>query len=83
MNAPAIGERYEAARGAGARMNGRRIGVSDVDRLDEGQLFLAGLEAWPDDRRTSVVELASAVPRSRGFGDFWGTRSSHAAPARR
>jgi histidinol-phosphatase len=72
VNAPAIGERYEAARGAGARMNGRRIGVSDVDRLDEGQLFLAGLEAWPDDRRTSVVELASAVPRSRGFGDFWG-----------
>jgi histidinol-phosphatase len=59
-------------------MNGRRIGVSDVDRLDEAQVFLAGLEAWPDDRRSRVVELVSAVPRSRGFGDFWG----HALVAR-
>ena len=72
VNAPAIGERYEAVRGGGARMNGRRIAVSDVDRLDEAQVFHAGLEAWPDDRRRGVVEMVSTVPRSRGFGDFWG-----------
>ena len=78
VNAPAIGERYEAVRGGGARMNGRRIGVSDVDRLDEAQVFHTGLEAWPDGRRNPAVDLLSAVPRSRGFGDFWG----HALVAR-
>jgi len=72
VNAPAIGERYEAARGAGARMNGRRIGVSDVGRLDEAQVFHAGLEAWPDDRRQRAVALLERAPRTRGFGDFWG-----------
>lgn len=72
VNAPAIGERYEAVRGAGARMNGRRISVSDTDRLDEAQVFHAGLEAWPDGSRRRLVELLAAAPRSRGFGDFWG-----------
>lgn len=72
VNAPAIGERYEAVRGAGARMNGRRISVSDIDRLDEAQVFHAGLEAWPDGSRRRLVELLAAAPRSRGFGDFWG-----------
>lgn len=72
VNAPAIGERYEAVRGAGARMNGRRISVSDIVRLDEAQVFHAGLEAWPDGSRRRLVELLAAAPRSRGFGDFWG-----------
>lgn len=72
VNAPAIGERYEAVRGAGARMNGRRISVSGIDRLDEAQVFHAGLEAWPDGPRHRLVELLAAAPRSRGFGDFWG-----------
>lgn len=72
VNAPAIGERYEAVRGGGARMNGRRISVSDIDRLDEAQVFHAGLEAWPDGSRRRLVELLAAAPRSRGFGDFWG-----------
>jgi histidinol-phosphatase len=72
VNAPAIGERYEAVRGAGARMNGRRISVSEIDRLDEAQVFHAGLEAWPDGSRRRLVELLAAASRSRGFGDFWG-----------
>ena len=83
VNAPAIGERYEAARGAGARMNGRRIGVSDVDRLDEGQLFLAGSRRGP----TTAARASSSWPRPfRDHGasaTSGGTRSSHAAPARR
>jgi histidinol-phosphatase len=78
VNAPAIGERYEAVRGGGARMNGRRIAVSRIDRLDEAQIFHAGLEVWPDGARGRVVDLLSAAPRSRGFGDFWG----HALVAR-
>ena len=72
VNAPAIGERYEAVRGGGARMNGRRIAVSDVDGLGNAQVFHGGLEAWPEGRRDRVVDLLSGVPRSRGFGDFWG-----------
>jgi histidinol-phosphatase len=78
VNAPALGERYEAVRGGGARMNGRRIAVSGIDRLDEAQVFHAGLEAWPDEDRGRALGLLSAATRSRGFGDFWG----HALVAR-
>ena len=72
VNAPAIGERYEAVRGGGARMNGRHIAVSGIDRLDEAQIFHAGLEAWPAERRKPAVALLEDMPRTRGFGDFWG-----------
>lgn len=72
VHAPAIGERYEAVRGAGARMNGRPIAVSRVDRLDEAQVFHAGLEAWSDAGRGRALGLLSLAPRTRGFGDFWG-----------
>jgi histidinol-phosphatase len=78
VHAPAIGERYEAVRGSGARMNGRPIRVSEVASLDGAQLFYSGLEAWPEDRRGRVLDLLGRAPRTRGVGDFWG----HALVAR-
>jgi histidinol-phosphatase len=73
VNAPAIGERYSAVRGAGAHMNGRPVRVSEVGRLDQSQLFYSGLEAWPDDdRKRRATGLLATAPRTRGFGDFWG-----------
>ena len=72
VHAPAIGERYEAVRGGGARMNGRPIGVSAIDDLTEAQVFHAGLEAWGPEPRARLVGLLGGSSRTRGFGDFWG-----------
>jgi histidinol-phosphatase len=72
VHAPALGERYEAVRGGGARMNGRPIGVSAIGDLTQAQVFHAGLEAWRPDARARLVRLLGDSARTRGFGDFWG-----------
>ena len=72
VHAPALGERYEAVRGGGARMTGRPIGVSAIGDLAEAQVFHAGLEAWAPEPRARLVELLAGSARTRGFGDFWG-----------
>ena len=80
VNAPAIGERYEAVRGGGARMNGRPIGVSAIGELGEAQLFHAGLEAWGPEARGRLVALLGrlgAHPRVRRL------LGAHARRARR
>jgi histidinol-phosphatase len=72
VHAPALGERYEAVRGGGARMNGRPIGVSAIGYLTQAQVFHTGLEAWGPEPRARLVGLLGASARTRGFGDFWG-----------
>ena len=71
VSAPAMGERWWGSAGRGAfrrdAAGERRIGVSSIDRLDEGQL-LYGDVATLEGR---VVEVAREAWRSRGFGDFW------------
>jgi len=70
VSAPALGTRWSAVRGGGALRNGQRMQVSQVARLEEAQLFHAGLAAmttW----RNAVVALAMRAGRSRGFGDFY------------
>lgn len=72
VSAPALGERWWAAAGAGAhrRHGGRErpIGVSSVARLAESQLLFGSALAL-DGR---IASLAARVWRDRGFGDFWG-----------
>lgn len=70
VSAPALGTRWSAVRGGGALRNGQRIQVSQVARLEEAQLFHAGLAAMTT-RRNAVVALALRAGRSRGFGDFY------------
>ena len=78
-SAPALGERYGAARGSGARMNGEPIGVSQVHRLEEALLCSSGFKDWLDGPRADVYRsLAARAARTRGFGDFW----SHTLVAR-
>jgi histidinol-phosphatase len=72
VSAPALSTRWSAARGAGAFEGRRRLRVSGVRELSQAQLFhgsLAGYEGvfTPP----SLVELARATHRQRGFGDFW------------
>jgi histidinol-phosphatase len=73
VSAPALGERYDAARGAGARMNGSAIGVSSVTTVEEARICFASWGGWVEaglaGRWASVLERCR---RSRGFGDFWG-----------
>ncbi len=78
MSAPAMGERWYAARGTGAWAVGRdgsrrRIQVSEVAALGDAQLIYGS-------RRENVGSglmpgfdaLLEASWRDRGFGDFWG-----------
>ena len=73
VSAPALGERYEAARGTGAWMNGDPIRVSRADRLDRAFVMYAGTADWIDGPyREGYLDLIRAARRDRGFGDFWG-----------
>jgi histidinol-phosphatase len=78
MSAPALGERWYAARGAGAWVVARggvrrRISVSPVADLGDAHLIYSS-------RRENVASglmpgfdaLIEASWRDRGFGDFWG-----------
>jgi histidinol-phosphatase len=70
---PVSGELYAARRGGGARLNGRRVTVSDVGDLWTATLLHAGLRLY---RKAGVwdglVRLVDATERQRGFGDYLG-----------
>ncbi len=72
-SAPALGERYEGARGDGARMNGETIGVSGVSAIEDARVCYGshrGIAAVGfGEKWTEVLRTAK---RERGFGDFWG-----------
>ncbi len=78
LSAPALGERWHAARGLGAWATGRdgvarRMTTSSVTRIDDAQLLYGS-------RRENVASglmpgfdaTIAASWRDRGFGDFWG-----------
>ncbi len=70
---PATRELYTARRGAGARLNGAPVRVSDIDDLGRSHLLHAGLNIlraaghWD-----AFVRLVDATDRQRGFGDYMG-----------
>jgi len=78
ISAPAIGERWYAARGMGAFHidrdgNRRRIRTSDVGAIEDAQLIFTSRR---ENLRSGVMPgfdaLIDACWRDRGFGDFWG-----------
>lgn len=73
VSAPALGERYDAATGAGARMNGSPIGVSSVSTVEQARVCFASWRGWAE---AGLAERWGSIllrcRRSRGFGDFWG-----------
>jgi histidinol-phosphatase len=72
-SAPAMRERYAAARDEGATMNGKRIVVNDVAELAEAQFLFSQLEALLEGpRRDATLTLLRSTVRDRGFGDYWG-----------
>jgi histidinol-phosphatase len=72
-SAPAMGERYAAARGEGATMNGKRVRSSDVADLGEAQFLYSQLDTLlGGGQREGTLHLLGATARERGFGDYWG-----------
>jgi histidinol-phosphatase len=70
--APALGERYEAVRGRGARWNGRELRVSER-KLDDAFMVYSSVDDWVErERHDAFMGLVRDVRRTRGFGDFWG-----------
>ena len=71
-DAPALGERFHAVRGAGAWWGSRRAQVSTVTTLGESMLLHAALEEF--ERGTGVAPLlavANASRATRGIADAW------------
>ena len=73
VGAPALGERYAAARGGGATLNGRPIHVSEVAKLGEASICSSGTKDWVAGPYAEAYRgIAEASYRTRSFGDFWG-----------
>lgn len=72
-SAPAMGERWDAAEGQGARRNGRPVAVSTVATLGEAHVLHGGLDWFRQSPGywELLGRLSDACWRTRGFGDFW------------
>ena len=73
VDSPRLGERYEAVRSEGARLNGDPIEVSTVDRVEEALVVHSGVEEWLGGGYwEGFRRIASRCRRTRGLSDFWG-----------
>lgn len=73
VSAPGLGERYAAAAGDGATLNGEPIRVSVVGELSEALIVSSGMKDWISGRwARGYREVATRAARTRAFGDFWG-----------
>jgi histidinol-phosphatase len=72
VSAPALHQRWWAARGEGAFAGGRPIRVSRVADLADAVFSHASLGAWEQHGLGGrFMALARSCWRTRGFGDFW------------
>jgi len=77
VSAPALGQRWWAARGQGAFCSSfgrppRQLRVSRVSQLADASLSYASLPAWAEQgREQAMLELINQVWLSRAYGDFW------------
>ena len=73
MSAPAMRERWHAARGGGAWSGKRRLHVSRVSQLGDAQIFYASRSAFKAVAKERAFDrVVDGAWRDRGFGDFWG-----------
>lgn len=77
VSAPALGRRWYAATGHGAWLQEegrepRRLHVSGIDDLASASFSYNSLKHWQQYERTDqLLELSSAVERTRAYGDLW------------
>jgi histidinol-phosphatase len=80
MSAPALGQRWYAARGMGAWSIGpapeavpRRLKVSAIAQVGDAQVLFRSVNDMHDSRVAAGYDrLIREAWRERGFGDFWG-----------
>ncbi len=80
ISAPALGQRWYAARGLGAwtvggssRLSPRRLGVTSINSTADAQLLYRSVTDMAASRVSAGFDaLCGQVWRARGFGDFWG-----------
>jgi histidinol-phosphatase len=73
VDAPHLGERYDAVRDQGARLNFDPIEVSDVPSLAQAFVLHSGVEEWlRGSRWDAFVGVVGDSRRTRGLSDFWG-----------
>lgn len=73
VSAPALGERWTALRGMGARRNGEPIAVSQVANLSDARLGFTSAGAHRESAfHQSFQVLVESVAHDRGLGDFYG-----------
>jgi histidinol-phosphatase len=73
VSAPALRERYAAARGAGAECNGERIAVSGTADLSDARVAYTSFLSFDRyGRGEAWRRIAGGGQWARGFGDFWG-----------
>ena len=80
ISAPALGQRWYAARGMGAWSVGtvptaepKRLRVSNIDEVARAQILFRSVNDMHDSRVAAGYDrLIREVWRERGFGDFWG-----------
>jgi histidinol-phosphatase len=70
-SAPALGERYAAARGRGATLNAESIRVSNEKDLSQALLVWGSLDWVGTAEQDAFGALAHQAGRTRAFGDFW------------
>ena len=71
-SAPVFGETAWAAAGAGAWLNGERIRVSEVDRVERASVSAGNLGTLAGgDRWSAWGRIVTRVDRIRGYGDFY------------
>jgi histidinol-phosphatase len=72
VSAPALGQRWHAARGTGAWNGTRRLAVSTVADLAHAHLLHGSIGGRGEDNPLpGLLALARRVERTRGFGDFY------------
>ena len=70
-SAPAYGELCAAERGRGAHLNGKAVGVSQVDTIESAALSSGNLKSLASGAQWSRYgALVARVDRIRGYGDF-------------
>jgi histidinol-phosphatase len=71
-SAPQFGEVAWARRGGGAFLDGERLGVSLVDRIEDAALSFGNLKTLAGDPRwLRMAALVRRANRTRGYGDFY------------
>lgn len=72
VSAPALHQRWWAARGLGAWANAHRIAVSSVDRIEDAHLSINSVAVHEQHGLgPKITALSRRCARTRGFGDFW------------